>query len=80
MLLEPYTFIRRTMAEICYGCMTTIVGKPPVLVPFVCPICATDNAVSLIALSRAGGMTCPSCKKWLRSQDVMRARLAPRAK
>lgn len=54
-------------------------AKAPVLVPFVCPICAAPNDVSLIALSRAGFTSCASCKKKLRAQDVMRARLAPRS-
>lgn len=59
--------------------MSTVAAtKPPVLVPFVCPVCAAPSGVHLISLSRAGGMECPSCKKWLRLSDVMRARLAPR--
>lgn len=53
-------------------------AKPIVLVPFVCPICAGSNAVHLISLSRAGGMVCAACKRWLRPGDVMRARLTPR--
>ena len=57
---------------------TAAAAKPAVLVPFVCPICAAPNELSLIALSRAGFTTCASCKKRLRPQDVMRARLAPR--
>jgi hypothetical protein len=52
--------------------------KPPVLVPFVCPICAAQNGAALIAVSRAGGMNCVACSKWLRSADVMRAMHAPR--
>ena len=48
-------------------------------IPFVCPICAGANAVHLISLSRAGGMDCEACGKWLRSTDVMRAMHAPRA-
>lgn len=52
--------------------------KPPVLVPFVCPVCAGQNAIQLVALTRAGGVTCARCAKWLRVQDVMRAMHAPR--
>lgn len=52
--------------------------RAPVLVPFVCPICAGPNAVALIALSRAGGVKCAKCSKWLRANDVMRAMHAPR--
>jgi len=44
----------------------------------VCPICAGANAVHLISLSRAGGVACAGCKKWLRSADVMRAMHSPR--
>ncbi|HET6403935.1 MAG TPA: hypothetical protein VFH78_04760 [Candidatus Thermoplasmatota archaeon] len=46
--------------------------------PFVCPICTAPNAVALIPLSRAGGVACEACKKWLRASDVMRAMHAPR--
>jgi hypothetical protein len=53
--------------------------KPQVVIPFVCPICAGANAVHLITLSRAGGMGCEACGKWLRSADVMRAMHAPRS-
>lgn len=53
--------------------------KAPVLIPFVCPICAGANAVELIVLSRAGGMDCADCGKHLRSADVMRAMHSPRA-
>lgn len=60
--------------------MTTVAAKPPVLVPFVCPVCAAPNAVNLIALSRAGSTECASCKKRLRSADVMRAMHAPRSR
>lgn len=63
------------------GCMSTVAAvKPVVLVPFVCPICAAPNAVNLIALSRAGSTDCASCKKRLRSADVMRAMHSPRTK
>jgi hypothetical protein len=55
-----------------------VAAKAPVLVPFVCPICAGPNAVNLIALSRAGGVNCAKCSKHLRSSDVMRAMHAPR--
>ena len=59
--------------------MTTVAAaKAPVLVPFVCPVCTAPNGVGLIALSRAGGVACSGCKKWLRSADVMRAMHAPR--
>lgn len=51
----------------------------PVLIPFVCPICAGENAVHLISLSRAGGMNCAACEKWLRATDVMRAMHSPRS-
>lgn len=54
-------------------------SKGPVLIPFICPICAGSNAVELIVLSRAGGMDCAACGKHLRSTDVMRAMHAPRA-
>lgn len=54
-------------------------SRRPVLVPFVCPACAADNAVELIALSRAGGMPCVQCERYLKSADVMRAMHAPRA-
>ena len=53
-------------------------SKPVVLVPFVCPVCASPCAVSLIELSRKSGTTCASCQKWLRQTDVMRAMHAPR--
>ena len=53
--------------------------KAPVLIPFVCPICAGGNAVELLILSRAGGMSCQQCGKHLRSADVMRAMHAPRS-
>ena len=60
-------------------CMSSVVAvKAPVLVPFVCPICAAPNAVNLIALSRAGCTSCAACKKNLRSADVMRAMHSPR--
>ncbi|MEA3199957.1 MAG: hypothetical protein QOE90_1385 [Thermoplasmata archaeon] len=52
--------------------------KPPVLVPFVCPSCAAPNATALVPLSRAGGMNCSRCNRWLRVQDIMRAMHAPR--
>lgn len=54
-------------------------AKAPVLISFVCPICAGANAVGLLALSRAGGVDCVACKKWLRAADVMRAIHSPRA-
>lgn len=47
--------------------------------PFVCPVCAAENAVELLVLSRAGGTDCVGCKRRLRSADVMRAMHAPRA-
>lgn len=59
-------------------CMSNVAVKAPVLVPFVCPVCAGPNAVALIPLSRAGGVSCERCKKWLRAADVMRAMHAPR--
>jgi hypothetical protein len=49
-----------------------------VVIPFICPVCTGANEVHLITLSRAGGMACAACKKWLRSADVMRAMHAPR--
>jgi hypothetical protein len=52
--------------------------KALVLVSVVCPICAAPNQVHLITVSQAGGAACTACKKWLSSQDIMRARLAPR--
>lgn len=52
--------------------------KAPVLIPFVCPICAGSNAVELIVLSRAGGVDCAECGKYLRATDVMRAIHSPR--
>lgn len=58
--------------------MPTVAVKPPVLVPFICPICAAKNAVQLVALSRAGAMDCVGCSKRLRVQDVMRAMHSPR--
>ena len=54
-------------------------AKVPVLIPFVCPICAGSNAIELLVLSRAGGMECVECGKYLRSADVMRAMHSPRA-
>jgi hypothetical protein len=53
--------------------------KGQIEIPFVCPVCAGANAVHLISLSRAGGVDCARCKKWLRSADVMRAMHSPRA-
>ena len=58
---------------------TTEAPRAPVLIPFVCPICAGSNAVELIILSRAGGMSCQQCGKHLRSTDVMRAMHSPRS-
>jgi transposase-like protein len=58
--------------------MSSVAVKAPVLVPFVCPICAATNEVQLVALSRAGGMNCQHCAKRLRIQDVMRAMHSPR--
>ena len=58
--------------------MPSVAAKPVVLVPFVCPVCAGKNGAHLISLSRAGGMTCACCQKWLRATDVMRAMHAPR--
>lgn len=55
-----------------------VVPKAPVLVPFVCPQCAAPNATALVPLSRAGGMRCERCQRWLRVQDIMRAMHAPR--
>lgn len=52
--------------------------KAPILMPFTCPVCTQPNAVELIALSRAGGMACVSCRKHLSSTDVMRAMHSPR--
>lgn len=54
-------------------------SREPVLVPFVCPVCAGANSVELVKLSRAGGTTCVSCERFLRSADVMRAMHSPRA-
>ena len=53
-------------------------AKAQIEIPFVCPICAGANAVHLISLSRAGGMSCVVCSKWLRAADVMRAMHSPR--
>ncbi|MFA5860845.1 MAG: hypothetical protein WDA16_04035 [Candidatus Thermoplasmatota archaeon] len=52
--------------------------KAPVLVPFLCPICAAPNAVHLVTLSRQGIMPCVACHKKLRAADVMRALHTPR--
>lgn len=54
------------------------VAKPQVTVPFVCPICAAPNGVHLISLSRAGGVDCTGCGRWLKAADVMRAIHSPR--
>ena len=54
------------------------VAKPQVTVPFVCPVCAAPNAVHLISLSRAGGVDCSACSRWLKAADVMRAIHSPR--
>jgi Zn ribbon nucleic-acid-binding protein len=62
--------------------VTTIAAPPtkaPVLIPFVCPVCAGANAIELLVLSRAGGTECVECGKHLRSADVMRAIHSPRA-
>lgn len=58
---------------------TTPPPRAPVLIPFVCPICAGANGVELLVLSRAGGMSCRECGKHLRSADVMRAIHSPRS-
>ncbi|HUR68582.1 MAG TPA: hypothetical protein VM370_04990 [Candidatus Thermoplasmatota archaeon] len=58
--------------------MTVVASKPPVLVPFICPVCTAKNEINLIVLSRKNGTTCISCDKWLRATDVMRAMHAPR--
>lgn len=52
--------------------------KQQVQVPFVCPVCTAANAVHLISLSRAGGVDCSACGKWLKAADVMRAIHSPR--
>lgn len=57
---------------------TVAAAKPPVLVPFVCPVCTAANAVGLVALSRAGSTTCAGCKRKLSAADVARAMHAPR--
>ncbi|HWG91830.1 MAG TPA: hypothetical protein VNZ52_13355 [Candidatus Thermoplasmatota archaeon] len=57
---------------------TVLVPKAPVTVPFVCPLCAGASGVHLISLSRAGGVDCLACGKWLRATDVMRAMHSPR--
>ena len=57
---------------------TTTTAKKVVLIPFVCPRCAGANAVQLIALSRAGGLDCKVCDKWLRADEIMRAMHSPR--
>lgn len=54
------------------------VAKPQVTVPFVCPVCAAPNGVHLISLSRAGGVDCTGCGRWLKAADVMRAIHSPR--
>ncbi|HVL47093.1 MAG TPA: hypothetical protein VM889_00880 [Candidatus Thermoplasmatota archaeon] len=59
--------------------MQTSATRIPVTVSFVCPACAGANATNLIALSRAGGIACAVCRKWLRAMDVARAMHAPRA-
>lgn len=51
----------------------TLAAKVPVLVPFVCPVCRGANAVGLLAVSRAGGVRCSACERWLKSADVARA-------
>lgn len=56
-----------------------VAAKAAVRIAFVCPICAGANAVELLLLSRAGGVDCVECGKWLRATDVMRAIHAPRA-
>lgn len=53
-------------------------AKVPVLVPFLCPLCAAPNGVHLLTLSRLGSMQCAACTKKLRAADVMRALHAPR--
>jgi hypothetical protein len=50
----------------------------PVLVPFVCPVCAAQNGVHLISLSRSGGVDCAACGRWLKSADIVRAIHSPR--
>ena len=49
-----------------------------VQIPFVCPVCAGQNAIELLVLSRAGGVDCVKCAKWLKAPDVMRAIHSPR--
>lgn len=79
MLARLAWFMPGTRPETCYGCMTSAAApKAPVLVPFVCPVCAAPNGVNLIALSRAGHTTCVKCEKKLRAADVMRAMHDPR--
>lgn len=58
--------------------LTPPTATAPITVPFVCPACAGPNRVHLVSLSRAGGMDCEACGRWLRSGDVMRAMHAPR--
>lgn len=59
--------------------VATLPPKAPVLIPFVCPVCAGANAIELIPLSRAGGVACVECGKYLRATDVMRAIHSPRS-
>lgn len=59
--------------------LPAVAPKATVEIPFICPICAGENAVNLIVLSRGGGIDCQACNKWLRAADVMRAIHSPRA-
>lgn len=54
-------------------------ASPPKLVPFVCPACAAENHIGLVALARAGHTVCTGCNRRLTSAEVARAMHAPRA-
>lgn len=66
-------------AAAAYSVTSLPPSRVPVLIPFVCPICAGANAIELLVLSRAGGMDCAECGKRLRAADVMRAIHSPRS-
>lgn len=77
----PFVLYGMSLAAAAYSVLTAQPPTPPkapVLIPFVCPVCAVPNGIELIVLSRAGGTECVGCEKWLKAADVMRAIHAPR--
>lgn len=54
--------------------------RAPVMVPFLCPVCAARQSADLVALSRSGQQGCVGCLRKLTrgqvSRGIERARAA----